>query len=301
MSGNRKIREEAVQQLTLCGLPVVQALIEMLREPSLASEGVLEALQRIGKPAIPLLVNALRDLDDSMQRRVATPLSRMDPCPIEELTAALGDDAEHLRHGALRALGEIPDWATKESAAERFVKGLVDEKLPHEETQKALMGFREAALRPLARALPFQKARGQGLIGYTLHNMRGITLEPLQAMLYDRDPEAQIGAVQALGWIGGPEAASLLRVKMSDTDARVRKAVIDAFVKIGASDGEQLLIDALQDKNKRTRWTAAQALARMGGERARDALRQRQAKERVEEVKDAIGEALQELVTRLPG
>ena len=100
----RTIRDEAVAPATL-----------EVAAPPLKSEKELaaDALTRIGPPAVPMLVEALRSTDDEVRRQACAVLMRMGPDAkdaVPELVRLLEDPDEDLRRMAAIALGRIgPD------------------------------------------------------------------------------------------------------------------------------------------------------------------------------------------------
>ena len=73
-------------------------------------ETAIDALARIGKPAVPALVEALHDLNPELRDQAALALARIGPQAVDavpDLIAALRDDDETVRKDAVRALGQI--------------------------------------------------------------------------------------------------------------------------------------------------------------------------------------------------
>lgn len=79
------------------------------RQPT-EQEVAAMALGRIGKPAVPSLIQALRHRDTEVRRQAALVLARIGPeaaDAVPELTEALDDPHETVRKAAGRALGQI--------------------------------------------------------------------------------------------------------------------------------------------------------------------------------------------------
>jgi HEAT repeat protein len=57
-------------------------------------------------------------------------------------------------------------------------------------------------------------------MGLVHMNYPGAVLE-IVTLLVDREPDARIGAVRALAWAGGPEAVTLLRLKVLQPDSSI--------------------------------------------------------------------------------
>jgi HEAT repeat protein len=102
------IRDDGVQQATYlapAGVPAPRS------EKALAAE----ALSRIGPPAVPMLVEALKSPDGDVRRQACAVLMRMGPDAKEavpDLVMLLDDEDQELRKMAATALGRIgPDAA----------------------------------------------------------------------------------------------------------------------------------------------------------------------------------------------
>ncbi|MGH7140348.1 MAG: HEAT repeat domain-containing protein [Pirellulales bacterium] len=90
-------------------------------------ETAADALARIGDPAVPALIDTLRDPDQSIRAHAALALARMGPKAspaVPELILALDDPDREVRQAAARALGQIgPD---AEEAVPALIKALKD-------------------------------------------------------------------------------------------------------------------------------------------------------------------------------
>ena len=97
-----------------------------------------EALARIGPPAVPRLVEALRSPDGQVRRQACAVLLRMGPDAKEavpDLVRLLEDDDEDLRKMAAKALGRIgPDAAP---AVPALMRTLLEEAPPPESVESA--------------------------------------------------------------------------------------------------------------------------------------------------------------------
>jgi hypothetical protein len=79
-------------------------------------ETTIDALARIGKPAVPALVEALHDPNPDLRDQAALALARIGPdaeAAVPDLIAALNDDNEVVRKDAVRALGQIGPQAAR--------------------------------------------------------------------------------------------------------------------------------------------------------------------------------------------
>ena len=96
-----------------------------LREPT-EQEIAAAALGRIGRAAVPSLIQALGHRDPEVREQAALVLARIGPDAhnaVPELTAALDDDNTAVRKAAARALGQIGPAA--DAAVPALMRALV--------------------------------------------------------------------------------------------------------------------------------------------------------------------------------
>ncbi len=186
----------------------VEPLIAALQDPDeeVRREAV-EALVRIGTPAMQPLVSALREEDSEVRRRVAEVIGRFysssdtEPLMHAFVLSALKDGDALSRARMATLLGEIGDgWAVKPLIEALYYFNV------REAAGKAILGIGEPALGPLMAALkhhhiPVRKA-----------------------------------AAQLLGCIGDPRAASALQSALKDRDWEVREAARAALDAIRGRD-----------------------------------------------------------------
>jgi hypothetical protein len=96
----------------------------VFREPT-EREIAAAALGRIGRAAVPSLVQALKNRDPDVRKEAALVLARIGPDAFQavpDLTALLDDENEEVRKAAARALGQIgPDAAEAVPALMRLL------------------------------------------------------------------------------------------------------------------------------------------------------------------------------------
>ena len=185
-SGDVVDRSRAAKALGAMGVaaePAVPALVQALRdENSIFVGDVVESLRRIGAPAVPALVQALDGPDAKLRHQAAVALSRIGPtdsAAFKALVKALKDPSANVRRRAALALENAGKVGT----------------------------FRDGAIMGLIRALA------------------------------DRDGTVRISAAVALGHIGADarEAAGPLSQLLNDDDAELRAAAAEAIREINAS------------------------------------------------------------------
>ena len=131
-----------------------------------------EALGKIGQPAVPALVAALKDEDSDVRRHAAWGLGEVkDPRAVEPLIAALKDKDSHVRGAAAWELGMIKD---------------------------------PRAIEPLIAALKDKDSGGRGAAAWALGMIKDPrAIEPLIAALKDEDSDVRNTAAWALKGITG--------------------------------------------------------------------------------------------------
>jgi HEAT repeat protein len=238
----------------------VEPLITALRDKSRwVRMKVIWSLRKIGAPAVPSLIAALRNSETNREAVVEALGEMRDVRAVEVLVAALKNEAAPMREAAAEALGKIGDV--------RAVKPLI-----------AALGDEDRCVRKAA-------AMALGMIG----DARAVT--PLISALSDEDHSIRGAAAIALGQIGDARAVVPLLETLKDKEAWVRQATIWGLAKIGDARCVAPLIAALKDKRGDVRETAAEALGWIGDVRAVEPLIAALADRRVRRaVVQALGE-----------
>ena len=199
------------------------------------------ALEKIGAPAVGLLIAALKNEDRRVRRSAVSRLERIgDARAVEPLIAALEDVDSPVRRGAATALGAIGDAR----AVEPLIASLKDEEYHVR---------RNATL-------------AMGRIGDTR------AIEPLIAVLKDEDKHVRHGAAGALGEIGDARAVEPLIVALKDESYGIRNQAAKALGNICDERAVEPIIAALQDEHFSVQISAAFALGEIGDARAVDSL-----------------------------
>ncbi|MEM4359453.1 MAG: HEAT repeat domain-containing protein, partial [Candidatus Bilamarchaeaceae archaeon] len=190
-----------------------------------------EALVKIGKPAVPVLIDALKDENEDVRYEAAEALERIgvNEEQLKEITRMLKEGKTwEEREGAAEALGKIGDA--------RAVPVLID------------------ALKDKDRYVRYEAAEALGKIG----DARAVPV--LIDALKDKDRYVRYEAAEALGKIGDARAVPVLIDALKDKDRYVRYEAAEALGKIGDARAVPVLIDALKDKDRYVRYEAAEAL-----------------------------------------
>ncbi|HAJ61412.1 MAG TPA: PBS lyase [Cyanobacteria bacterium UBA8543] len=222
----------------------VAPLIEKLTDNDFrVRHDAADAVVKIGSPAVPFLIEALKTDSKQVRWRAASALAEIGAeasSAVPSLMVMLHDEDEYIRRIAAYALGKIGPQAS--SAVPNLIEALQDSD----------------------RNLRMVAAYALGKIG----SQASVAVPTLIATLQNKNAEVRLSAATALGRIGAEEktAVPALIAALQDTDKYVRQGAADALGRFGAKGKTAVpaLITALQDKNKYIRLNAASALGRIG-------------------------------------
>ncbi|ABC82502.1 HEAT repeat domain-containing protein [Anaeromyxobacter dehalogenans] len=277
-------REAAAAALQRLGGAAVPAVLERLGGPDAdlrqAAAGVLGAIG--DRRGVPALAARLADADPNVRAAAAEALGRLGgPEAAGALTAALASDDATLRLAALEALGDLracppaalvagilPDPALRRPAYRAL--GACDEpeglRLLARGLAEPARGARQAALAgvglQVARDAPGALTVLAGAVGEVGARDSGVA-DACAAAIGGDDPLATLGAIAALGWLGGARhVGALLRAA---EDERLRPLVEDALERLPAgAELRAALAEALGGQGPVGRLTALAVLARLG-------------------------------------
>ena len=289
---DQQVRWAAVRALE--GKPdelVLKALLWALRDGAyLVSDAAAVALGRAGAPAIPGLLEALKDENSDVRGRAVEALGKIgDTSVVSALIPMLADEATPHRESkricdlaanALEALGTpealaaVAQWSgiSPMPAAE-------PEKEPaREETPvtqwEALSHLLETLHDPnwgiRERAAKTMREQAKALRGVD----DPIVINLLADALRDPDEFVRWAAVEALAWIKDDTTLPLLLEALHDKQWTVRLAVVRALIEIGDSNVTPALLEALHDRHTPLREAAAEALGRLANVAAVPGLQQ---------------------------
>ncbi len=255
-----KLRETAIGALGAVGGPAaVQPLGDMVADDrSSVRQAAMTALVRAaGREAVPALSRALAHKDPTTRRCAADALGTLrESAAVDGVRAALSDPDRTVREAGVRALASI---GTPE-AASALVAGLG-------RGDRDLQAAIGAALRSFDWTPVDASER---VVHAVLHGRfdqataRGAdAVEPLVAMLADRDPSMRRGALEALGRLGESRTAPAIRAAFRDRDAAVRQAAAEALAALGPAAADTV-VEALSDRATTVRSCAEQALSAIG-------------------------------------
>lgn len=87
----------------------------------------------------------------------------------------------------------------------------------------------------------------------------------IEALSYQDDANVRRAAAEALGQVGGSQAAEALVAALRDPQEPVRKAAAEALGKVGDADTVKLLEPLVGDSDENVRRAALEAVIRIGG------------------------------------
>jgi HEAT repeat protein len=126
----------------------------------------------------------------------------------------------------------------------------------------------DAALRDVGSTDPKYRAMAAEALGGAPEDRAAEAALGLSTLIRDEDAEVRWNAAQALGLLGGPEAAAALVRAADDADRSVRIRVLDALCRLEHAGAEPIAARASEDPDVAVREASASALVRLAGARA---------------------------------
>jgi len=260
-------RNHTLEALAKIGAPAVEPLIVMLKGPRRQLRpGVCQALVKIGPPAVKPLIATLNSQDGEVRDLVAWALGEIkDPRAVQPLIAALKRADSNRSHTVSDALAKIgapsvgPLIVTLQNPDAR-VREFAAEALGKIRDTRAVEPL-IAARKDLAPNVRWSAAEALGEIRDTR------AVEPLISALEDPAPEVRWNAVKALGEIGDSRAVEPLIVVVKHPGLGLGDQAVKALARIGAPAVAPLIV-TLKDPDARVRELAAKALGGIGDSRA---------------------------------
>ncbi len=255
-----KLREIAIGALGAIGGPdAAGALADMVADDrSSVRQAAIAALARAGGPkAVPALTRAIAHKDPTTRRSAAEALGGLrEAAAVDGVKTAVADPDKTVRDAAVAALAGI---GTTE-AASALVDGLgrADRSL-QAAIESALTSFDWTPVGSAARVVHaalhgrFDEAASHG----------ASAVEPLVALLANREPSMRRGALEALGRLADSRTAPAIGAALRDSDAAVRHAAANALAALGPAAADTI-VEALGDRATTARASAEQALAAVG-------------------------------------
>lgn len=199
-----KARTAAVEELAALGADAVPLLLKA-KDESLggASRGdiFVDALEKISKPAVPALLDALSDPDTPVRSRAVTALARIrDPRAVEAVLRLLEEPDQKMVGAAVWALGLLKDQTAVEPLLRVWNKGL----------------FRAE----VAGALGFQQDRGA--VRPIMAALEGCLAEAQRTGAWNHQERLMHACATALGQLRDREAIAVLKTALQAGPQRTK-------------------------------------------------------------------------------
>lgn len=222
--------KEILDAMVKIGCPAVDTLTGFLKDKDeLLRQLSASALGEIGdRKAIKPLISCLRDNNLQIRVSAASSLCKMGEEVVEPLLEALRESRPEVREACAGALGQIGD----KRAVEPLIKLLSDKNFT----------VRKAATWALGR----------------IDDER--TLKPLLPIVEDEDPSVREAAAWALGKKGNVEAIDSLVSLLKDDSLEVRKAAAGSLGNIGSSRAVNALKSMLEEEDEQVQKSVIVAL-----------------------------------------
>ena len=295
-SPDRGVRSRALYVLKAVGEHAaneksIKALVGLLGVED-AEVGAVEALANIGKPAVPVLIEASKHKNPAVRSGAAKALGWIeDESAADALRNLLDDQNEDVRVSAIWAVGVLKDKASvrkiivalktasprvrahaagalgeiaDSSAVPALGEALKDEDYNVRNIAlNALENLGRPAVPALLEALRSRYVHLHVEVARILGNLKDERAVPgLIESLKEQYPTIRNAATYALAEIGKPAIPDLIKV-LKSRNSDVRAAAAEALGEIGDEAAREPLAIALTDRNERVRYAAAEALGKI--------------------------------------
>lgn len=237
----------SVEGMGVAGAEAVPALIPLLDHENFHYQyfvcKVLGAIGEPAKPAVPKLIDRLKNGLPSVRRHAATALGNIGPASgegaVAALTAALSDPLAPVRQDAAKALGQFGSSAR--SAAPALKEAVEDPGFPARVDAAASLWKIDPSHQDLVVKTLFEELEGDNE-AWTAARELGLLAEEAKivarilGMLDSATPEMKEQIVEMVGWLGtaGRPALDSLRAIRADESAEpdLREAAREAIERI---------------------------------------------------------------------
>lgn len=244
---SRDDHKEIMEAMVKIGRPAVDTLIDFLREKDdQLKQLTTSALGKIGdKKAIKPLISCLRDNNLQIRVGAANSLCNMGEEVVEPLMEALRESRPEVREASAGALGQIGD----KRAVEPLIKLLSDKNYTVRKAATWALGRidDERTLKPLLPIIGDENPSVREAAAWALGKKGNIdAIDSLIPLLQDDSVEVRKAAAGSLGNIGSSRAVNSLKAMLDDDDEQVQKAVIIALGDIRSARSVEPLIKILE-------------------------------------------------------
>ena len=234
------------------------------------AQAIVNALVRVGKPAVGPLLKALQDNEPALRAYCAEALGKIgDRRATGQLCAAINDPDGLVAFKAVQALKGLKDPRSVDALISALNKkgGVADI------ASYALKGIGAPAAAPLARALREDDLTLRLNLADVLISIGPPAARPVSRNLSGEDVSPLLVSSRVLEWIGrdSPDALSPL---LRDRNENIRRRVAQLLGDLADRRSTEALIGILQqDNDALVRCRAAEALGKLRDRRALQALR----------------------------
>jgi HEAT repeat protein len=207
--------------------------------------GAMQALRRIGKPAVPALVPLLKDKAPAVRWQAAVILGGIGPDAKEalpDLQAALESERDAFAVVAAAALAQVQIGGDPKKPVAKVIELLgSDEPAIRESAAQVLEAFGRQAAPAVEKLIALLDDKDEMVRTQALETLRAIgpaarkAVPALAKRLSDMDAEVRAGAVRALRALGphaAPAVPELIKALASD-DLTLREGAVEALQAIG--------------------------------------------------------------------
>lgn len=263
----RLVKESAVEALGKIGNQAVIPLIGALSDEDWVIKSAAEsALVKIGKPTVKPLVKLLKNRNESFWESASGILGKIgDSEAALPLINALEEENVIILNYAISTLGRIGD--------KRAIQPIINVTKKYGNTfdsTKALVNLGEPVTKPLL--LDLLRSEDCWRTAELLGSFGKTAVEPLVALLKDKEINQQGLVAAALGYTGAKEAVNPLIAALQDENRIVSWRASKALVEIGKVAVEPL-IKMLNHKNDYLRMLAIDSLGKIEDKRAIEPLK----------------------------
>ncbi|MDD5436422.1 MAG: HEAT repeat domain-containing protein, partial [Candidatus Omnitrophica bacterium] len=246
-----------IEALGRMGSPAVPALTEELKNgKNVWREDVVKALGSIGDGrAIAPLIEVLRDDSNDLRKAAVEALSKFGESAIPLLVEALKNESATVRKHAAEVLDKL-NWEPQTESEEKAYL------LAKADLAMLLKAGDEQAIRFIEEALKDKNVSVRISIVCTLSSAGRPAVQYLVEKLKDENSGVREVAVRGLGEIGDPQTIQSLIDVLRDKESYVRVSAVKALGKIGDKRAMQPLSERLSDADSNVRLSAVKALAR---------------------------------------
>jgi HEAT repeat protein len=271
-NGSPETQRAIIQALDeIPGEDVEQFYKRMLEQGSgFSSAMALQQLaSRQGKTAIPLLLQSMKEGNAELKAVALDELSKMDhPEAHRVLVEAAWSNEPGLSQRSIAALSTMNTPEAESTLMDLLKNG------SNESRNAAAMALAQRGGEQNRQALLEQlKSNPDSNVGYALAQMNDPeTASQLSRLLEDPavSTESRLGAVRALSYGRGNEAALLKAA--TQTDSKVAVEAIQGLAQSGGAEVERVLLDSLHSKNTEVKQAAIHSLTAISSPTAVDGL-----------------------------